>query len=103
MLGNEAKKPQSVHEHEKHTQAHSTERKPMSQWLLLSQNLKDLQRELAKQLTDSLTLSETQPRIIVIMHTHKKVRDFTTSPQLNAHTEKRLYRHRLQVGNHPAF
>lgn len=83
-------------------QAQDTERDLMSKWLLLSQNLKDLHQELSKQLTDSLTLSETQPRIIVIMHTHKK-RDFTTSPQMNTHTEKRLYQHLLQVGNHPAF
>lgn len=60
----------------------------MTKWLLLSQNLKDLHQELSKQRTDSLTLSETQPRIIVIMHTHKK-RDFTTSSQMNTHTEEK--------------
>lgn len=92
-----------MHDHEEHMQAQDTERDLMSKWLLLSQNLKDLHQELSKQLTDSLTLSETQPRIIVIMHTHKKVRDFTTSPQMNTHTEKRLYQQLLQVGNHPAF
>lgn len=104
-LGREAgaEKPQCVSDHEKHMQTQGTERDLMSKWLLLSQNLKDLHQELAKQLTHSLTLSETQPRIIVIMHTHKKVRDFTTSPQMNTHTEKRLYQHLLQVGNHLAF
>lgn len=98
-----AEKPQSTHDHEKNMQAQDTEWDLMSKRLLLSQNLKDLHQELSKQLTDSLTLSETQPRIIVIMHTHKKVRDFTTSPQMNTHTEKRLYQHLFQVGNQPAF
>lgn len=51
---------------------HKIQKDLMSKWLLLSQNLKDLHQELSKQLTGSLTLSETQPRIIVIMHTHKK-------------------------------
>lgn len=80
-----------------------TDQDLMSKWLLLSQSLRDLHQELSKQLTDRLILSEIQPRIIVIMHSHKKERDFTTSPQMNAHTEKRLYQHLFQVGNHPAF
>lgn len=74
-------------------QAQDTERDLMSKWLLLSQNLKDLHQELSKQLTDSLTLSETQPRIIVIMHTHKKERFHNISSDEYTHREKRLYQH----------
>lgn len=81
-----------IHDHGKHMQAQDTEKDLMSNWLLLSQNLKDLHQELSKQLTDSLTLSETQPRIIVIMHTHKKERFHNISSDEYIHREK-AYQH----------
>lgn len=83
-------------------QAQDTEQDLMSKWLLLSQNLQDLHQELSKQLTDSLTLSETQPRIIVIMHTHKKERFHNISSDEYTHREKALPT-LIQVGNHLAF
>lgn len=98
----QAEKAQSIRDDGKHTQAQNAERDLMSKWLLLSQNLKDLHQELSKQLTDSLTLSETQPRIIVIMHTHKKERFHNISSDEYTQREKALPT-LIQVGNHLAF